>query len=63
MFDDYDDIVDKTCEAWNFFANDPSRIASINRTALGHGQSLEAVGMTPRKSAYVESRNIKPSKH
>jgi DNA invertase Pin-like site-specific DNA recombinase len=25
----YDDIVDKTCEAWNFFANDPSRIASI----------------------------------
>ena len=29
VFDDYDDIVDKTCEAWNFFANDPSRIASI----------------------------------
>ena len=27
--DDCDDIVDKTCEAWNFFANDPSRIASI----------------------------------
>jgi transposase len=29
VFDDYDDIVDKTCEAWNFFANDPSCIASI----------------------------------
>ena len=29
VFDNYDDIVDKTCEAWNFFANDPSRIASI----------------------------------
>ena len=29
VFDDYDDIVAKTCEAWNFFANDPDRIASI----------------------------------
>jgi hypothetical protein len=29
VFDDYDDIVDKTCEAWNFFANDPDRIRSI----------------------------------
>jgi transposase len=29
VFDDYDDIVDKTCDAWNFFANDPPRIASI----------------------------------
>jgi transposase len=29
VFDDYDDIVDKTCDAWNFFARDPHRIASI----------------------------------
>lgn len=29
VFDDYDDIVDKACLAWNFFANDPDRIASI----------------------------------
>ena len=29
VFDDYDDVVAKTCEAWNFFANDPGRIASI----------------------------------
>jgi hypothetical protein len=29
VFDDYDDIVDKTSEAWNFFANYPSRIASV----------------------------------
>ena len=29
VFDDYDDIVDKSCGAWNFFANDPARIASI----------------------------------
>jgi len=29
LFDDYDDIVTKTFEAWNFFANDPDRIASI----------------------------------
>src|SRR6202008_304117 len=29
VFDDYDDIVDKTCDAWNFFEQDPTRIASI----------------------------------
>ena len=29
VFDDYNDIVDKTCDAWNFFEQDPNRIASI----------------------------------
>jgi transposase len=29
VFDSYDVIVAKCCEAWNFFANDPSAIASI----------------------------------
>jgi DDE superfamily endonuclease len=29
VFDSYDDIVDKACSAWNFFANDLDRIASI----------------------------------
>src|SRR5437667_8222566 len=29
VFDGYDDIVDKTCDAWTFFASDPDRIASI----------------------------------
>jgi len=29
VFDDYDDIVDKTCGAWNFFEKDPNRIDSI----------------------------------
>jgi transposase len=29
VFDDYDDIVDKTCDAWNFFEQNPKRIASI----------------------------------
>ena len=29
VFNDYNDIVDKTCAAWNFFASDPDRIASI----------------------------------
>jgi len=29
VFDSYDDIVDKACRAWSFFANDPDRIASI----------------------------------
>ncbi|MGH9807239.1 MAG: IS630 family transposase [Terriglobia bacterium] len=29
VFDGYDDILDKSCNAWNFFADDPDRIASI----------------------------------
>lgn len=29
VFDGYEDIVDKACEAWMFFANDKERIASI----------------------------------
>ena len=29
VFNTYDDIVDKTCDAWTFFASDPDRIASI----------------------------------
>ena len=29
VFDNYDDIVDACCTAWNFFANDPEAIASI----------------------------------
>jgi hypothetical protein len=38
VFDDYDHIVNKTCEAWNFFANDPYRLH--HRSPLGNGQSL-----------------------
>ena len=33
VFDDYDDIVDKACDAWNFFEQDPKRIASITTRA------------------------------
>ena len=33
VFDDYDDIVDACCTAWNFFANDPNTIASITSRA------------------------------
>jgi hypothetical protein len=29
VFDGYEDIVDKACTAWNFFADDPHRVASI----------------------------------
>jgi transposase len=29
VFESYDDIVDKSCAAWCFFADDPVRIASI----------------------------------
>ena len=33
VFDGYDDIVDKACDAWTFFASDPDRIASITTRA------------------------------
>ena len=33
VFDDYDDIVDKACGAWNFFEQDPKRIALITTRA------------------------------
>ena len=29
IFDNYDDILHKACNAWTFFADDPDRIASI----------------------------------
>src|SRR5450631_2986936 len=29
VFDSYDDILDKACDAWTFFANDQNRLASI----------------------------------
>ena len=29
VFENYDDIVDKSCAAWRFFADDAERIASI----------------------------------
>ncbi len=30
VFDTYDSIVARCCEAWNFFANDPERVRSIS---------------------------------
>jgi hypothetical protein len=29
VFNDYDHIVDKCCQAWNFFANDKAAVASV----------------------------------
>ena len=29
VFADYDDILNKACDAWTFFANDPARVKSI----------------------------------
>jgi transposase len=33
VFESYDDIVDKSCAAWRFFADDPERVASITARA------------------------------
>jgi hypothetical protein len=38
VFDSYDDIVDRCCEAWNFFANDHSTVRSI--TSREYAQSV-----------------------
>ncbi|MBL8905655.1 MAG: IS630 family transposase, partial [Rhizobiales bacterium] len=29
VFDSYDDIVDKACQAWLFFANDKATVTSV----------------------------------
>jgi hypothetical protein len=29
LYNDYDHIIDKSCKAWNFFADDKAAIASI----------------------------------
>ena len=29
VFDEYEDIVERSCDAWRFFADDPYRIAKI----------------------------------
>ena len=33
VFESYDNIVDKSCTAWNFFADDSERVASITSRA------------------------------
>ena len=33
MFESYDDIVDRSCAAWRFFAGDPERVVSITSRA------------------------------
>ena len=36
VFDGYADIVDKCCQAWNFFANDKAAVASITSRNWAH---------------------------
>ena len=36
VFDSYEDIVDKSCDAWMFFANDTARIASVATRDWAH---------------------------
>ena len=36
VFDDYDDIVDKTCDAWNRLAAQPKTITSIGMREWAH---------------------------
>ena len=38
VFDDYNDIVAKCCDAWNFFANDKPAVASITARNWAKGK-------------------------
>lgn len=40
VFDKYEQIVDKCCEAWNFFANDKEAVRSITEREYAKGVSI-----------------------
>lgn len=40
VFDKYEQIVDKCCEAWNFFANDKEAVRSITDREYAKGVSI-----------------------
>ena len=45
VFDNYEQIVDRCCEAWNFFANDKTAITSITTRQWPKRSTTRAVGM------------------
>ena len=51
VFDNYEQIVDRCCEAWNFFANGSKTAKAVNHyQPMGqNGQRIRAVGITPYK--------------
>jgi hypothetical protein len=54
LFETYDEIVDKACEAWMFFANDKNRVDSITKrdgaTVIAQGRWYEPLARTMRVS-------------
>ena len=40
VFESYDDIVDKSCAAWRFFADDPQTRRLNHIQNMGNGHSL-----------------------
>ncbi len=47
VFDNYEQIVDRCCEAWNFFANDKTAITSITTRQWAKRSTTRAVGINP----------------
>ncbi len=45
VFDNYEQIVDRCCEAWNFFANDKTAITSITTRQWAKTVNARAVGI------------------
>ena len=48
VFDNYEQIVDRCCEAWNFFANDKTAITSITTRQWAKRSTTRAVGINRR---------------
>ncbi len=51
VFDNYEQIVDRCCEAWNFFANDKTAITSITTRQWAKRSTTRAVGIIAISSA------------
>jgi hypothetical protein len=53
VFQDYDDIVDKSCAAWNFFANDRERIESVTTRSWATKGPSTQIQRPPYHSALI----------
>ena len=51
----YDDIVDRCCNAWNAFANDPERVRLL-RANTQKRSMLKVVGMSHAKGVFAQGR-------
>ena len=53
VFDNYEQIVDRCCEAWNFLANDKTAITSITTRQWANGQRLGPLVLAARNPSII----------